>query len=256
MWDAGEQGPLFVPASATSWRHDGTAWVEEGTFISSGSGPYIGTISNISNPGRYVIGNAGALPITLAEFRGVTVDAHDVRIDWTTMSEQNTYGFYIQRRSENEAGYADVSQFIGGAGTTLNEHHSYSWTDTKTTGNVYYYRLRTVDLNGDVEYSSAIRVAIVLDARETEPLVFNLSQNYPNPFNPSTTIRYSVPTSGLVSLKIYNILGQEVSSLVDEFREAGRYSINWNAGAFPSGTYFYRIIAGGNTKILRMILVK
>ena len=172
------------------------------------------------------------------------------------MSEQNTYGFYIQRRSENEAGYADVSQFIGGAGTTLNEQHSYSWTDTKTTGNVYYYRLRTVDLNGDVEYSSAIRVAIVLDARETEPLVFNLSQNYPNPFNPSTTIRYSVPTSGLVSLKIYNILGQEVSSLVDEFREAGRYSINWNAGAFPSGTYFYRIIAGGNTKILRMILVK
>jgi hypothetical protein len=255
-WDASEQGPLFVPASAASWRYDGTAWVEEGTFTSSGSGPYVGTITNIVNTGRYAIGNDGALPITLAEFRGVTIDAHSVRIDWTTMSEQNTYGFYVQRRSEKEVGYSDVSPFISGAGTTLNEQHAYSWTDTKATGEVYYYRLRTVDLNGDVEYSSAIKVSVVLDVQEMEPLVFNLSQNYPNPFNPSTTIRYSVPASGMVSLKIYNILGQEVASLVSEFKEAGRYSIVWNAGSYPSGSYFYRIVAGGNTKVLRMVLVK
>jgi hypothetical protein len=256
IWNTDEQGPLFVPASATSWRHDGIAWVEEGTFIPAGTGPFVGTITNIFNTGMLVIGNAGALPVTLGEFRGMAVDVHAVRIDWTTISEQNTYGFFVQRRSENEASYTDVSQLISGAGTTLNEQRAYSWTDMNTNDGVYYYRLRTIDLNGDVEYSSAIKVNIVLDAREMEPLAFNLGQNYPNPFNPSTTIRYSVPTSGLVSLKIYNVLGQEVSSLVNEFKEAGRYSIDWNAGSYPSGSYFYRIFAGGNTKILRMILVK
>jgi hypothetical protein len=255
-WDASEQGPLFVPASASSWRHDGTAWVEEGTFVSLGTGPYVGTISNIVNMGKYVIGNAGALPITLAEFRGLTIDVHSVRIDWTTMSEQNTYGFYIQRQSEKTALYTDVSDLIGGAGTSINEQHAYSWTDSNATDGIYYYRLRTVDLNGDVEYSSPIKVNVVLGVEVQEPLIFKLSQNYPNPFNPSTTIRYSVPTSGLVSLKIFNILGQEVATLVNEFREAGRYSVQWNAGAYPSGSYFYRIIAGDNIKHMRMILVK
>ena len=162
----------------------------------------------------------------------------------------------MQRRSEKSAVYVDVSDFTAGAGNTLNEQRAYSWTDSKATDGVYYYRLRTVDLNSDVEYSSQIKVNVVLGITDQEPLVFKLSQNYPNPFNPSTTIRYSIPTSGLVNLKIYNILGQEVATLINEFKEAGYYSLEWNAGSYPSGSYFYRIVAGGNTKVLRMLLIK
>ncbi|MFI5253639.1 MAG: T9SS type A sorting domain-containing protein [Bacteroidota bacterium] len=258
QWNGSEEGTAFLRNSAASWRNNGTAWVEEGTYLTPpvGSNPYVGTISNILNTGRYTLGNPGVLPITLSEFTGMTVASHTIKIDWTTVTEQNTYGFFIQRHDERSKAYTDVSDLIAGAGTSVNQLHHYSWTDAKATGGVYYYRLRTVDLNGDVEYSSEIKVNVVLGVNGQEPLVFKLSQNYPNPFNPTTTIRYSVPTSGFVSLKIYNIIGQEVATLVNNFQEANRYSVVWNAGDYSSGVYFYRIVAGANTQVMRMILVK
>jgi hypothetical protein len=260
-WDASEQGALFVPASAASWRYDGSAWVEEGTFVLSGSGPYVGTILNIAATGSFAIGNGGALPIMLGEFKGMTVDAHTVKIEWTTVSEQNTYGFYVQRKGEKEAAYTDVSEFIGGAGTTLNEEHAYSWTDAKANDGVYYYRLRTVDLNGDVEYSSAIRVAIVLGVKDRIPVVFKLNQNYPNPFNPTTEITFDLPENGVVTLKIYNIIGQEVATILNGVQyEPGSYSQTFNASSFSSGVYYYRISVTGvnqnHDSLNKMVLIK
>jgi hypothetical protein len=261
MWNTSEEGALFVPASAVSWRYDGAEWVEEGTFVPSGSGPFVGTISNIVNMGSYAIGNAGALPITLGEFRGQAVAAHTVKIDWTTMTEQNTYAFYVQRRSEKQAVYADVSAFIAGAGTTLNEQKSYTWTDTKATDGVYYYRLRTVDLNGDVEYSSAIKVNIVLGVKERIPVAFKLNQNYPNPFNPSTKIAFDLPENGVVTLKVYNVIGQEVATVLNNVEyNAGSYTATFNAGSYSSGVYYYRIAVQGTShtyeSLMKMMLVK
>jgi hypothetical protein len=260
-WDVSEQGPLFVPASAASWRYDGTAWVEEGTFVPAGTGPYVGTISNIVNTGKFAIGNAGALPITLAEFRGVTLDAHTVKIDWTTMSEQNTYGFYIQRRSDKSPVYSDISVLIAGAGTTVNEQHAYSWTDSKATEGVYYYRLRTLDLNGDVEYSAAIKVNIVLGVKDRIPVAFKLNQNYPNPFNPSTKIAFDLPENGIVTLRVYNVIGQEVATLLNNVQyNAGSFTETFNAGSFSSGVYYYRITVQGMShnyqSLNKMMLVK
>jgi len=83
-----------------------------------------------------------------------------------------------------------------------------------------------------------------------------LSQNYPNPFNPATTINYQVAQSGLVELKIFNILGEEAVELVNDFKAAGHYSIKYNAGALPSGTYFYRLKAGKFSDVKKMLLLK
>jgi hypothetical protein len=83
-----------------------------------------------------------------------------------------------------------------------------------------------------------------------------LDQNFPNPFNPETQIRYSVKESQLVQLKVFDILGKEVATLVNEVKPAGAYNITWNASSFPSGVYFYRIQAGSFVSTKKMILLK
>ncbi len=88
------------------------------------------------------------------------------------------------------------------------------------------------------------------------PKDFNLYQNYPNPFNPSTNIKFDIPNSGNVSLKIYDQRGTEVNSLFDGFRQAGSYDVSFNASDLPSGVYFYRLSAKENVITKKMVLVK
>lgn len=88
------------------------------------------------------------------------------------------------------------------------------------------------------------------------PDVFALHQNYPNPFNPSTTIRFDIPKDGIVRLEIYNVLGQRVAVLIDEYRSAGYYTEDFNAGHLASGMYFYRLQAGDFTSVRRLMLVR
>ncbi|MGE5795527.1 MAG: T9SS type A sorting domain-containing protein, partial [Ignavibacteria bacterium] len=88
------------------------------------------------------------------------------------------------------------------------------------------------------------------------PSEFKLSQNYPNPFNPSTKIRYEIPMESKVLIKIYDVLGREVSTLINEFQKAGRYQVEWNAGNLASGVYFYSIKAGDFTAVKKLVLVK
>jgi hypothetical protein len=88
------------------------------------------------------------------------------------------------------------------------------------------------------------------------PKTFSLSQNYPNPFNPSTEIRYSIPSGGLVTLKIYNLLGEEIANLVGEYKEAGEYSVIFDGSNFASGIYFYKLENGAYTAVKKMVLIK
>jgi hypothetical protein len=88
------------------------------------------------------------------------------------------------------------------------------------------------------------------------PLVFNLEQNYPNPFNPSTTIKYTIPELSKVKLTLFNLLGEEVTTLVNEEKIAGNYSVEFNASALPSGVYFYELRAGEYIAVKKMILLK
>ncbi|MCC6255760.1 MAG: T9SS type A sorting domain-containing protein, partial [Ignavibacteriaceae bacterium] len=88
------------------------------------------------------------------------------------------------------------------------------------------------------------------------PITYELSNNYPNPFNPSTTIRYQIPKDGIVTLKIFDILGSEVATLVNEEKVAGKYEINFNASSLASGVYIYRFQAGSFVNSKKMLLIK
>jgi hypothetical protein len=91
---------------------------------------------------------------------------------------------------------------------------------------------------------------------EVVPSDYSLEQNYPNPFNPSTTINFSIPVAGFVTLDIYNAIGQKVASLVNETKSAGNYSVDFNASTLTSGIYFYKISSGNFTETKKMILMK
>ncbi len=88
------------------------------------------------------------------------------------------------------------------------------------------------------------------------PTNYAVSQNYPNPFNPTTMIQYALPRAGLVTLKVYNVLGQQVSTLVDDIREAGNYTVRFDASRLASGVYFYRLQSGSFSVVKKMALVK
>ena len=91
--------------------------------------------------------------------------------------------------------------------------------------------------------------------RET-PNLFSLQQNYPNPFNPLTTISYRLPIAGQVTILVYDIMGQEIATLLNEFKEPGKHSVIWDAADFPSGIYLYRLEVNGLTEMKKMVLLK
>jgi hypothetical protein len=89
------------------------------------------------------------------------------------------------------------------------------------------------------------------------PLAYGLDQNYPNPFNPSTTINYSIPVTGRVTMRIYNVLGQIVATLLNgDMQNAGKYQVTFDASRYSSGVYFYRIEAGTFSAVKKMMLLK
>jgi hypothetical protein len=109
--------------------------------------------------------------------------------------------------------------------------------------------LKQVDNDGKFEYSKQVESEII-------NLNFSVSQNYPNPFNPITTISFSLPTKELVNLKIYDSLGKEITTLVNEELSKGAYEKTWDASLYGSGVYYYRLTAGGFSKTCKMLLVK
>jgi hypothetical protein len=108
---------------------------------------------------------------------------------------------------------------------------------------------------GDHELVDVV-VTGVDEISSSVPSVYSLSQNYPNPFNPTTNIRFAVPEAGLVTMKVYNLLGQEVATLLNEYKNAGTYNVDFNAVNLSSGVYFYQINAGNYSDTKKMILMK
>jgi hypothetical protein len=95
-----------------------------------------------------------------------------------------------------------------------------------------------------------------VNSERTLPVSIFLEQNYPNPFNPSTKIKYSIPQFGMVTIKVYDLLGKEVATLADEYKPAGRYEVEFNAAALPSGVYFYKLNSGNITESKKLVLLK
>lgn len=187
------------------------------------------------------------MPVNLVSFTS-SVNVNSVKLNWSTSSEVNNSGFNIERKSA-QSDWQNIS-FVRGAGNS-NSNTSYSYNDNMLQSGSYQYRLKQIDFNGNYEYFN-----LSTNVNIGAPGMFTLEQNYPNPFNPTTTLKYNVPIESFVSLKVYDMMGREVINLVNENKTAGYYSIELNALAIPSGTYFYRISAGEFTSVKKMILLK
>jgi hypothetical protein len=197
------------------------------------------------------------LPIQLASFVSSRIADNMIRLEWNTVSEMNNYGFFIERRSEQETAFIELpGVFIPGHGTTL-EPQSYGWVDNDVTPGVWYYRLRQVDLDGTVNYSDEVRTTSVTGVPAAAPKEFALLQNYPNPFNPTTEIKFSVAGTGRTSLELFNVAGQKVATLFDDVADAGHYySVRLDGAGLASGLYLYRLTSGAKTELKKMMLLK
>ncbi len=185
------------------------------------------------------------VPVELTSFTS-SVSGNTVTLHWTTATEKNNQGFEVERKTQT--GNFDQIAFVQGNGTTTNIS-SYSYIDRVETG-TYTYRLKQIDYDGSFSYSKEVTADIAT------PAEFALEQNYPNPFNPSTVIKYAVPQDGMVTLSIYNVLGQKVSTLVNQVQKAGRYDVTFDAGGLSTGIYFYKIESGNFSSVKKMMLIK
>lgn len=193
------------------------------------------------------------------EFAYLTVNfdqtTMEVNLEWQTATETNNYGFEVERAILSDWGKIG---FVKGNGTTTIPQ-KYSFIDNlndlnnqmSDTLNTTKYRLKQIDFGGAFEYSSEIEVSISL-----KPLKFSLSQNYPNPFNPTTIIKFSLPKSSQVTLKVFDILGREVMTLLNEKREAGVHSLKFDASNLASGLYFYKLQAVDFMDVRKMMIIK
>jgi hypothetical protein len=194
------------------------------------------------------------VPVELYSFTAV-VSNSNVQLAWSTATELNNYGFEIER-STNKSDWRKIA-FKEGKGTTTETQQYYYLDDiSDMTTSKFYYRLKQIDFNGNSEYSAVVETEIM-------PLHFSLEQNYPNPFNPSTKISWQSPVSGWQTLKVYDVLGNEVTTLLNEYKETGSYEIEFDATGLTSGVYFYRLQiypdkngANGFVESKKMILMK
>ncbi|MBN1154146.1 T9SS type A sorting domain-containing protein, partial [candidate division KSB1 bacterium] len=197
----------------------------------------------------------GVIPVELATF-----DAQyrhgAVYLTWSTATETNNYGFEIQKSiaDSSRSHHWEVIGFVKGQGTTA-LHHSYEFVDHEMNGETLMYRLKQIDFDGRFTIYHSVMVDIA------KPSSIDLVQNYPNPFNGSTLIRYTISQPGRVSVKVFNLLGKEVATLVDENQSTGRYTIDWYAKdeagrALSSGIYFYRLESNGYMITKKMILLE
>ncbi len=205
----------------------------------------------LARNGFVTVSGTTVLPVELVAFTA-TANRMNTNLHWSTATEVNNYGFEIERRQTSD--WAKVG-FVTGAGTS-NSPRDYSYSDNNLPAGRYTYRLKQVDNNGAFSYHGSTEVEIGL-----APQVFALSQNYPNPFNPSTQIQYSLANAAQVSLKVYNVLGVEVASLVNSRQEAGSYTVPFsaiggNTSTLASGVYIYRLEAGSFVSTKKLVLMK
>lgn len=208
---------------------------------------------------RFAIeGTNSPLPVTLASFNAAA-SGRDAIVTWVTSSEMNNRGFYLERRAKTGVNVFSQWQsvsFVNGHGNS-STNITYSYSDKKLAAGDYQYRLKQVDFNGNIQYHDMTGQQDLVIGK---PMSSDMFQNYPNPSNPKSKIDYQIPFDGKVSIKVYDLTGREIITLVDKTQQAGYYTAEFDGSNLASGTYFYRIISEGDnqkfSKTLKMVLVK
>ncbi|TAK50675.1 MAG: choice-of-anchor D domain-containing protein [Bacteroidetes bacterium] len=175
-----------------------------------------------------------------------------ISLSWMAPADPDVWAYKLYRST--------VEDFTPSADNFVATVYSRYYTDYNVTNSVrYYYAITTVDSNGNESKQPSRSEAMVVLGIGDEtgiPTEYALSQNYPNPFNPTTVLKYQLPVSGYVTLKIYNVLGEEVATLVDGNQEPGYKSVPFDASGLSSGVYLYRLTAGTYSAVQKMLLIK
>ncbi len=220
---------------------------------------YSGGDSVINYSSGFIIGPQPPTPVELTSFTA-TAEEGKVILKWQTATETNDNGFEVERSQKPDVGdlrsdggsqsWEDIG-FVRGNGTTT-QSNSYSFVDnlTPSLAHTLNYRLKQIDFDGSYKYSNVVKVSF------TNPTGFSLEQNYPNPFNPTTTIKYAIAKEANVTLKVYDVLGKEVATLVNEVKQPGNYEVEFDASKLTTGIYFYHFQAGNYSQVKKMILLK
>ena len=226
-WTPGTQNSIAV-----------MTFVDNNYAEEAGSGSnHGGVVYNLSN---------GPLPVELVSFSANLKESF-VQLNWKTATEVNNYGFEVQRK--NVSGEWKKVGFVKGNGNSNSPKH-YTFSDKTVHSGKYFYRLKQIDIDGSFNYSKIVEVDV------SAPVKYELSQNFPNPFNPTTVIKYSIPEDNYVTIKLYNVLGKEIGTLVNDFKQAGKYKVSFDGSNLPSGIYFYTIQSGNFRQVKKMILQK
>jgi|GEM_PF-806460 len=204
-----------------------------------------------------ILKNSPSLPLTaeLSSFAANICGSH-VILTWQTATEVNNYGFQVERQKEKGESEWEVVGFVEGHGNS-NSPKDYTFTDNLLNLSLNLtYRLKQLDFDGNYEYSDVVEVELAEIVKE-----YKLEQNYPNPFNPSTTIKYSIPNNvksemSNVKLVVYDILGNEVATLVNERQKSGNYEVKFNASNLASGIYLYKLQSGSFVQTRKLMLLK
>lgn len=223
-------------------------------YISAASNSGRTVVKPLTSPkGVYQFVVDAIVPVELVSFYGERGDV-GVELNWVTVSEKNNLGFEIEKSQKSNVKSQNWEKigFVNGVGTTT-QVSSYSFIDYEITQGTVFYRLKQIDLDGTFKYSDVIEI-------ESLPLEFSLKQNYPNPFNPSTKISWQSPVRSWQSLKIYDVLGNEVATLVDEFKPAGSYEVEFQSTVgnrqLASGVYYYQLKIGDFSQTKKMTLLR
>ncbi|MBN2281143.1 MAG: T9SS type A sorting domain-containing protein [Candidatus Marinimicrobia bacterium] len=250
----------YINVQTTSgYKHDFLSNIKNITFDGSGVNFKLKSGSNAmeSMDGIIDITFGGeplgdeSLPVELVSF-SARQQGKDVTLFWETAAEVNNLGFEIERKHRAASNWEKIG-FVQGEGNSSTPV-SYTYCDKNAMKyNGLGYRLKQLDNDGSFEYSPEISVS---SEKAILPTDFRLHHNFPNPFNPITRITYEIVAENFTTLIIYDLNGREISTLVNENQQPGKYQVDFQAGELSSGVYFYRLTSGENTKLIKMLLMK
>ena len=182
------------------------------------------------------------VPVELKNFTASSVK-NNVELKWATATETQNQGFKVLRNGKEIT-------FVEGNGTSAKEH-TYSFIDKNVTDGSYKYELQQLDYDGTLKSVASTEVNVV-----SNPAGYALFESYPNPFNPSTIISYNMPVSGKVVVKVFDVTGKEVKTLVNDVKESGMHKITFDASGLSSGVYYCSMQSGSFFQTKKLMLVK
>lgn len=275
---------LVFTISHFTYAANSVVTIDNGASITIGSGAYFCADEIIVNSGGSFTSQSPddvcvtptgegdiSLPVELTSFVA-RQEENFVVLEWVTESEVENLGFIIERREASaehtpnpsqegtdEGEWMEIASYLThpelqGQGSVTYQTE-YRFVDSTVVGGVTYdYRLADVSYDGVVVYHGL--TTLTVEPYVEIPDEFALYQNFPNPFNPITTFKYGLPEPSYVTLKIYNIVGKEVVTLVDEYKLAGYHHVRWDASKVGSGVYFYHLRAGKLSQVGKCLVLK